>query len=372
MRQSLALNDATATTSATFWDQYCQHLSLQLEKTLFALLEPGWYRLNKPNYACNGALRVGESHNSLECKATNSCFICIYQPRTRESRRSALCECPKYDLEVSICASTAPVLVLLGFRGVEDFFALLISFQECSLRLFHFNDCRGVPICNAKHSSEDSQRFYALLHSSILSKECFSPGAYHAVKIIVQMNSLNVSINGVCLLEYQHDTATKNLPESDGKVWLRNFNGLPGLCCINRTKVEFKSFRFTPHKSSTPNATSSTESRPSTKLTIQPSVATVVPSIGTANISSPEQGSLRELCLSRLAAVHDRKLLEQTLQDLLLPGGGELINFEHIAALQTAKRVLQEAVLLPLLLPEFFTGLRQPWKVILHILSSSP
>ena len=41
------------------------------------------------------------------------------------------------------------------------------------------------------------------------------------------------------------------------------------------------------------------------------------------------------------------------------------VSFEDIAGLQSAKKALQEAVLLPLLLPNFFKGLRRPWKGVL-------
>ena len=41
------------------------------------------------------------------------------------------------------------------------------------------------------------------------------------------------------------------------------------------------------------------------------------------------------------------------------------VKFEDIAELDSAKKALQEAVLLPLLLPDFFTGLRRPWKGVL-------
>jgi SpoVK/Ycf46/Vps4 family AAA+-type ATPase len=34
-----------------------------------------------------------------------------------------------------------------------------------------------------------------------------------------------------------------------------------------------------------------------------------------------------------------------------------------IAGLQEAKRVLEEATVLPLIMPEFFTGIRRPFKV---------
>eukprot|EP00667_Euglena_gracilis_P004577 EG_transcript_4602 len=41
------------------------------------------------------------------------------------------------------------------------------------------------------------------------------------------------------------------------------------------------------------------------------------------------------------------------------------VTWESIAALDDAKRLLNEAVVLPLLIPEFFTGIREPWKGVL-------
>jgi len=41
------------------------------------------------------------------------------------------------------------------------------------------------------------------------------------------------------------------------------------------------------------------------------------------------------------------------------------VKFDDIGGLHDAKRAINEAVVLPLILPEFFTGLRQPWKGVL-------
>ena len=41
------------------------------------------------------------------------------------------------------------------------------------------------------------------------------------------------------------------------------------------------------------------------------------------------------------------------------------IKFEDIAELDQAKEILQEAVLLPILMPKFFTGIRRPLKGVL-------
>ena len=40
-------------------------------------------------------------------------------------------------------------------------------------------------------------------------------------------------------------------------------------------------------------------------------------------------------------------------------------SLNDIAELETAKRELIEAIVLPLLMPDFFIGLRRPWKRVL-------
>ena len=41
------------------------------------------------------------------------------------------------------------------------------------------------------------------------------------------------------------------------------------------------------------------------------------------------------------------------------------VTFDDIAALDRAKQLLNEAVVLPLIMPEYFTGIREPWKGVL-------
>jgi len=56
-----------------------------------------------------------------------------------------------------------------------------------------------------------------------------------------------------------------------------------------------------------------------------------------------------------LAAVIERDIVVQDLK----------VRFDDIGGLANAKRAINEAVVLPLLLPEFFTGIRKPWKGVL-------
>ena len=41
------------------------------------------------------------------------------------------------------------------------------------------------------------------------------------------------------------------------------------------------------------------------------------------------------------------------------------VNFDDIAGLTECKRMLEEAVLLPIMMPQYFTGIRRPWKGVL-------
>ncbi|KAL2631198.1 hypothetical protein R1flu_015884 [Riccia fluitans] len=56
-----------------------------------------------------------------------------------------------------------------------------------------------------------------------------------------------------------------------------------------------------------------------------------------------------------LAAMLERDVLETS------PG----VRWDHIAGLTEAKRLLEEAVVLPLWMPEYFQGIRRPWKGVL-------
>lgn len=59
----------------------------------------------------------------------------------------------------------------------------------------------------------------------------------------------------------------------------------------------------------------------------------------------------------------EAELVQMLERDVLDTSPG--ITFEEIAALGQAKQLLEEAVLLPILMPEYFQGIRRPWKGVL-------
>lgn len=60
---------------------------------------------------------------------------------------------------------------------------------------------------------------------------------------------------------------------------------------------------------------------------------------------------------------HEQHIIDLVERDIVEQDLG--VTFDDIAALDTAKRLLQEAVVLPLMLPELFQGIRRPWKGVL-------
>ena len=59
----------------------------------------------------------------------------------------------------------------------------------------------------------------------------------------------------------------------------------------------------------------------------------------------------------------DQELIEGIERDIVEQGVS--VSWEQIADLREAKQLLQEAVVLPLWMPDYFKGIRRPWKGVL-------
>lgn len=59
----------------------------------------------------------------------------------------------------------------------------------------------------------------------------------------------------------------------------------------------------------------------------------------------------------------DKGLVDYLERDIMLSNPN--VTFESIAGLDEAKRLLKEAVVLPLYMPDYFQGIRRPWKGVL-------
>ncbi len=73
---------------------------------------------------------------------------------------------------------------------------------------------------------------------------------------------------------------------------------------------------------------------------------------------------LRRQIELQLGEAFEKCIIDCVLSDLISVDVG--VTFDDIASLQDAKRILHEAIILPTIVPEFFTGIREPWKVSIH------
>ena len=67
----------------------------------------------------------------------------------------------------------------------------------------------------------------------------------------------------------------------------------------------------------------------------------------------------------KISKVLDSSLTDELTNEIVSTNPG--VSWKDIAGLAAAKSLLQEAVVLPLIMPEFFRGIRRPWKGILMI-----
>lgn len=64
-------------------------------------------------------------------------------------------------------------------------------------------------------------------------------------------------------------------------------------------------------------------------------------------------------------AGYDKDLVEQLDRDIICRDPN--VHWGDIADLEEAKRLLEEAVVLPMMIPDFFTGIRRPWKGVMMV-----
>lgn len=62
---------------------------------------------------------------------------------------------------------------------------------------------------------------------------------------------------------------------------------------------------------------------------------------------------------------YDKDLVEQLDRDIISRNPD--VHWVDIAGLEDAKRLLEEAVVLPMMIPDFFTGIRRPWKGVMMV-----
>lgn len=90
---------------------------------------------------------------------------------------------------------------------------------------------------------------------------------------------------------------------------------------------------------------------------------TSIEDISTSN--SPKSMRSREKSKIFSPAGYETHLVDSLEKDILQRNPS--IQWTDVAGLNDAKAILQEAVVLPVIMPEFFKGIRRPWRGILMV-----
>mmetsp|Transcript_7240 Transcript_7240/g.11831 ORF Transcript_7240/g.11831 Transcript_7240/m.11831 type:complete len:598 (-) Transcript_7240:75-1868(-) len=211
----------------------------------------------------------------------------------------------------------------------------------------------------------ESHRLNATTQTLFAQPSCslLRPSAYVTIAVAVDRESLAVSLNGVSLIS---NLPTSRAPRTGGK------SALVGLAVYGKTRCYMRRFRVSagssvgsPAGKATPPAESDASSALMPYVAPAPAQAS---NRGSADRRGRSQqfanvmtGMVPQGCAG--SASEDMDLAAAIERDIVV---GDLnVGFNDIGGLDDAKRAMNEAVLLPLLLPEFFTGIRKPWKGVL-------
>lgn len=364
----------------------------------------GWWRLSANG---SGSLKQCGAHTLIE-SAFSKRFVCAYEPKSRELKNaigyqvhsagdSLLRHIPCFELEFDIKITAGPSVqcsVLMGLRSLLDHsrdnevlcdcIELVIDLDHRSSHLVFSNKQKstGEPISRSK------------LDTSL------KPNIFFHVHLTVEIDHIVVKINDRII--HNVDIAARPMNGSSSitnDADSRLLGGLVGFSCKNSV-VAFKNWKLTKGKAletfmltNTPSTTTSTRVAPTTISSV-PEVSTsiAVASNPAKEITSMALAGDKQMATKIDAAVvkssqrtvMDRHLgfsdeFQSNIQLKLSQRYGQDLNsviistviapdslkttFDDLAAMEQAKSVLKEAVVLPLILPELFVGLREPWKV---------
>eukprot|EP00746_Dinoflagellata_sp_MGD_P126186 gnl/MRDRNA2_/MRDRNA2_61102_c0_seq2.p1 gnl/MRDRNA2_/MRDRNA2_61102_c0~~gnl/MRDRNA2_/MRDRNA2_61102_c0_seq2.p1 ORF type:complete len:468 (+),score=74.51 gnl/MRDRNA2_/MRDRNA2_61102_c0_seq2:190-1593(+) len=203
----------------------------------------------------------------------------------------------------------------------------------------------------------ESQRTNATQQTLFVLQNCqvLRSSTYLTVKIDCADGAMTLSLNGVVLISH--------LPLGRSRSG-SSFSNKLGIGVYGRTRCYLKRFKVIKHVETTEKvAGSPAETRGSTSI-----VPFVAPppadhrssSVGRRQSDAP-MCSVPGFPVTDMS--EDLEMTSMIERDIVVHSLD--VSFHDIGGLEDAKRAMNEAVILPLLIPEFFTGLRKPWKGVL-------
>mmetsp|Transcript_12952 Transcript_12952/g.21709 ORF Transcript_12952/g.21709 Transcript_12952/m.21709 type:complete len:879 (-) Transcript_12952:338-2974(-) len=384
----------------------------------------GWYQVTPYE---SGLMSSQGSYSTVKC-SLRQLFLVVFEPRVRETKRACLSSQAAYEVGfLARCSRDAYeqcVHLVLGYKEVDaycssdqiegemadeyeaytttgDYFLVTIDISQQRAALLY---CVGTeptavlpPCANLLCQTSFGEQIATV-----------KPNHDFAVKVSVRGSDVTVRIDDSEVIQYdlrQLDSTTNSSSSSDLNANIRrSLDGFTGLLTSSKHGQQFmiKDWRMVslaPNNNgnqaiatsssgsaaAAPRAMSATgkagrrpplpgptttavASRCSTPLSIKRGTTATTGNQQPQTIASTfnqSSSSVLERCIGSMEKQknYDRKLLESVLSDVIQEDLG--VSFDDIAGADGPKQILNEAVVLPLLVPELFTGLRHPWKGVL-------
>ena len=342
-----------------------------------------------------------------------SAFACVYEVRTDAAAMACYSDYPEYDLELNIKIFPDPLAirslkgqVLFSFISPDDYLTLIADAKHSKWILKSVSCGIAKLICEIEDLNLRPGIFYAVLiqiRSGTLSIDIGDTPIVTGMKIydrtslsgLVGLMSVGskFAIKSWKIKGVSHPNTTalnKLIPPSQSQslsqsqrspLPVKNTTGIKSLSQILSDNMNLSTSSYnamTPRLGDPLIATGGGgPGRPTGKasdINITPQTASSSSAEVDANKERSGEYILQDIssstlenkishCSLQLSKNHDRSILETILRDIIQQDLG--VKFEDIAALNEAKRLLNEAIVLPLIMPEFFTGIREPWRGVL-------
>eukprot|EP00941_MAST-03F_sp_MAST-3F-sp1_P005432 g5432.t1 len=369
-KQSLVASSAKVPEDENVNIHYCKKSSSQLNVLKLPLpryfkiprsrrVKTGWSKVTS-----NGLLSQESVLTTIESTAVDdSLFLCTYAPCSRKSLKTS-----NFDL-LARCKASSMLPIIVGFERRQgerrtvspsssprqvshvSFLLVCFNFSKAKLQLIRFD-------------SSKYKRSGNILKSAPIPGNTCSTNNFHDIIISPRSNThsgsstICVYVNGLHILE--------NVP-------LQKFDaiGAVGIAAAAQSLVQCTKFevcKVIVKKAAWGKKRSGSKNQVERFDPKLPRKSYANRWVRKETEISDRRASQRRRTGEREREIERKREFGGGLRDVI---ESEIISrnlgvkFDDIAGLSPAKELLNEAVVLPLLVPEFFTGIRKPWKGVL-------